>query len=203
MKNKILILSGILLIFFIAVLATNNIYWLDFTVYTLLKNIMNPVTTNIFKAITVLGSFGIIIITVILCFTIKNKKIVATVLINLAMVLILNQSIKYIIQRDRPVENQMILATGYSFPSGHTMTSIAFYGYLTYLIHTFSKNKKIKIASYIFFSLLILLIATSRIYLGVHYASDILAGVIITLIYLDIYIYSLEKINFIKNKKKK
>lgn len=76
---------------------------------------------------------------------------------------------------------------GYSFPSGHSMISAAFYGFLIYLIYKKVKNKKFKITLIIVLSILIVSIGISRIYLGVHYTSDVLAGFTVSVSYLIIY----------------
>jgi len=94
--------------------------------------------------------------------------------------------LKFIFVRPRPFEWMLIEETGYSFPSGHAMVSMAFYGMLVYLIWQtkISLNKK-KIWT-IVLSVLILLIGISRIYLGVHYVSDIIGGFTLSLSYLII-----------------
>ena len=96
-------------------------------------------------------------------------------------------------QRPRPSKFQIISEKGYSFPSGHSMVSMAFYGLLIYLIYKYIKNKKLKYSLIVTLSILIFLIGISRIYLGVHYASDVIAGFCISLSYLMIYINVLKK----------
>lgn len=73
------------------------------------------------------------------------------------------------------------------------MVAMGFYGFLIYLTYMNIKNKKIKYPLIIFLSILILLIGISRIYLGVHYATDIIGGFIIGIIYLTLYIKYLYK----------
>ena len=80
----------------------------------------------------------------------------------------------------------IIEESGYIFPSGHSMASMAFYGFIIFLVWKYVKTNKKWIYT-IVLSLLILLIGISRIYLGVHYASDVLAGFILTLAYLIIF----------------
>ena len=68
------------------------------------------------------------------------------------------------------------------------MVSMAFYGFLIYLIYKNVKNKYIKVISILLLSTLIFLIGASRIYLGVHYASDVIGGFLLAISYLALYI---------------
>ena len=150
--------------------------------------------TPIAKVITILGSAVFLIaLTIILIIVIKNKKIGLSIFLNLSFVTILNQLLKRILQRPRPNEFRIIEETGYSFPSGHSMVSMAFYGYLIYLIYKYVKNKYIKWGLITLLSILIVSIGTSRIYLGVHYTSDVLGGFLIAVSYLIIYISWVKK----------
>lgn len=132
--------------------------------------------TGFYKIFTYLGSiYALIVVCLLVVIFCKNKKIKLFSIINLAVVSIGNLLIKFILQRPRP--SVIIIAeTGFSFPSGHTMMSMAFYGLLIYFIIKFCKNKPLKILSSIFIYLVIVMIAYSRIYLGVHYFTDIIGG---------------------------
>ena len=145
--------------------------------------------TPIMKIVTFFGGATCLIgLTIILFIIIKNKKIGLVIGINLITITILNQLFKFILQRPRPTEYRIINETGYSFPSGHSMISMAFYGFLIYLIYKYVKNKKLKYISITLISILIIFIGISRIYLGVHYTSDVLAGFLFSISYLIIYI---------------
>lgn len=90
---------------------------------------------------------------------------------------ILNRILKHLVQRPRPEEVlHLILQGGYSFPSGHSASSFAFYAMLIYLINAHVENKRAATALTAVLSVIILLIGTSRIYLGVHYPTDVLGG---------------------------
>ena len=159
------------------------------------------VSTPIAKFITNFGgAIFVISLTTILFFVIKDKKIGISIITNLGIVTILNQIIKFIMQRPRPTEFRIIEETGYSFPSGHSMVSLAFYGYLIYLIYKYINNKHLKRTLIIVLSVLICIIGVSRIYLGVHYTSDVLGGFLISFAYLIIYIELVNKFVLEKNK---
>ena len=144
--------------------------------------------TNIAKFISNFGGvYLIIVITVAVFIIVKNKKIGGLITLNLAISVILNVILKNILQRERPTEYRLIEETGYSFPSGHSMVSMAFYGFIIYLIYKYVKNNKIKYTLISVLTFLIILIGISRIYLGVHYTSDVLAGYLISIAYLILY----------------
>lgn len=139
------------------------------------------------------GAIFLGVLVVALFIIIKNKKIGASIFSNLVIITVLNQLLKRILQRPRPTEFRIVEETGYSFPSGHSMVSMAFYGYLVYLIYKYVKNKYIKWTSITILSILIILIGISRIYLGVHYTSDVVGGFLISIAYLIIYINIMDK----------
>lgn len=156
--------------------------------------LISDFATPIAKFITNFGgAIFLIIATIILFILIKNRKIGISIISNLAVVTILNQLLKNILQRPRPTEFRIVEETGFSFPSGHSMVSMAFYGYLIYLIYKYVKNKYLKWILIVLLSILICTIGISRIYLGVHYTSDVLGGFLISISYLVIYISAVNK----------
>lgn len=164
--------------------------YIDDTVYNYISNnIINENRTKVVKLITNITSpIGVILSAVILIIIIKNKKIKISLAIDLLGVTIINNLLKVIIARDRPNINRLVTETGYSFPSGHSITSMVFYGYLIYLIYKYIDTKKIKIPLIIILSLLIVTIGFTRIYLGVHYTSDVIGGFLLGVAYLIIFI---------------
>ena len=156
--------------------------------------LISDFATPIAKFITNFGgAIFLIALTIVLLVLIKNKKIGISIFSNLVIVTILNQLLKAILQRPRPTEYRIVEETGYSFPSGHSMVSMAFYGYLIYLIYKYVKNKYIKWISIVLLSILVCSIGISRIYLGVHYTSDVLGGFLISMSYLVIYVSAVNK----------
>ena len=162
---------------------------LDMVVYRLvILNLRSEPVTAIMKVITNLSSVYVLIaITIGIFLFVKNKKVGLCVASNLIITTLLNQLLKYIIQRPRPDGYRLIAESGYSFPSGHSMVSMAFYGLIIYLIWKMVKNKKIKYISCGILGLLIPMIGFSRIYLGVHYASDVIGGFAISIVYLLLF----------------
>ena len=188
-KNYKLIIIFICSIIFIAILEDiyeNEQLTMDTQIYkAVVLNLRTEWLTNIMKVITNIGgAYVLIIISILSIILIKDKKIGIAITSNLLIVTALNILLKNIIERPRPEGYRLILETGYSFPSGHSMVSMAFYGFIIFLIWKKVKNIKLKYISTIILSILIPLIGFSRIYLGVHYASDVLGGFAIALIYL-------------------
>ena len=157
--------------------------------------LISDFVTPIAKFITNFGgAIFLSIATVMLFLFIKNKKIGLSIISNIVIITVLNQLLKRILQRPRPTEFRIVEETGYSFPSGHSMVSMAFYGYLIYLIYRYIKNKYVKRTLITILSILICLIGISRIYLGVHYTSDVLGGFLLSISYLVVYISSIKKL---------
>jgi undecaprenyl-diphosphatase len=125
----------------------------------------------------------------------NDKKKASLISINLILVFLINTLIKWIVHRPRPDEiMRLIEESGYSFPSGHSMISMAFYGYITYLIYKHVKDKKKRTIYCLLLLFLIFMIGLSRIYLGVHYLSDVLGGFALSVSYLMIFIIISPKI---------
>ena len=188
-KWIVLFLCIILIIGIIQDLLNKEIDKLDVAGYNMVSEyLISDNVTPIAKAITQLGGAIFLIgLSITLAIVIKNKKIGNLIWVNIAISTLLNQILKFIIQRPRPTEFRIIDERGYSFPSGHSMISATFYGFLIYLIYKNVKNKYLKYSLIIMLVILILLIGTSRIYLGVHYTSDVLAGFLIAISYLIIF----------------
>ena len=166
--------------------------------YNIVSNLISDNLTPLVKMITWFGSATcLILLTVILFVIIKNKKAGLLIGTNLVIITILNQTLKSLLQRPRPTGFRIINETGYSFPSGHSMISMAFYGFLIYLIYKNVKNKYLKFTLIIILIILIISIGLSRIYLGVHYTSDVLAGFLLSIAYLIFYCNVVDKVLYV------
>ena len=174
-----------------------DIYGYDLVSKFLISDFVTPIAKNITH---LGGAIFLITLSLILLLIIKNKKIGILIWLNLGISVLLNQALKFSIQRPRPTEFRIINESGYSFPSGHSMVSAAFYGFLIYLIYKNVKNKYLKWSLITLLSLVILTIGISRIYLGVHYTSDVIAGFLISISYLIIFIHFAK--DFMKNEQK-
>ncbi|ART76652.1 hypothetical protein B4U37_11645 [Sutcliffiella horikoshii] len=95
---------------------------------------------------------------------------------NLVGVRLLNTLLKTIFSRDRPSLDHVVEAGYYSYPSGHSMNSMAFYGAIAYLCYWMIKKSWLRNTLMIFCFVLIGLIGFSRVYLGVHYPLDVFGG---------------------------
>ncbi|MBR5227800.1 MAG: phosphatase PAP2 family protein [Clostridia bacterium] len=156
-----------------------------------------------FKYITEVGDIWILLLVVLISFTVTKKYYYAICTFsNLAGITVLNYILKNIFQRGRPEELFKITETGFSFPSGHTAVSTAFYSYILYLILKNCKNKWIKGISIITLPILIVTIGISRIYLGVHYPTDVIGGIIIGITYTIMFIHIVHDSNIFKKKGK-
>lgn len=189
-KIFVLLMCLICILIIVMDLLQQKIIEKDMFVYNFIAtHFISDFSLPIVKFITNLGSATFIVLSsILLLLTIKNKLTGLIIFLNSALCGALNQILKMIVQRPRPVGYRLIEESGYSFPSGHSMVSAAFYGFLIYLVYKNIKNKYVKYIIITILSLLVLCIGISRIYLGVHYASDVLAGFLISICYLIIFI---------------
>lgn len=192
MKRRIVCIISFILFLVTVILITNDNKYFDNYIINLFKY-KSDILTNIMKIITFLGSaLSIILLTVLLIIVVNGKRNKILILINVIVTTLLNQLLKNVFQRGRPIDS-IIEESGYSFPSGHSMVSMAFYGFLIYLVY--KSNIKYKGLIIGLLSVLIVLIGISRIYLGVHYPTDVIGGFTLSLSYLLLFI-DITKPNF-------
>lgn len=139
------------------------------------------ILTNVMYVITNFGSPYVLLLgSAILCVYLYNKK-KKDVLIFLTIFstgVVINFLLKEFFQRPRPDQFQLLTEYGFSFPSGHAMNSFVFYSAVAYFILRSSKNIKLSFIASLVCAAIITAIGASRVYLGVHYLSDVLAGYI-------------------------
>ena len=198
MKKRILIISTfILFILFLMLYLFNKVNFLDTFIYDLIISLKSNSFTKFMKFITFLASTKFITSIVILLFILSFFKGKLPLIINWIILgeVFINNIIKVLVRRERPIIINMVTENTFSFPSGHTMAAVVFYGFLIYLIKKSKLDKKYKILVSIILSLLIILIMMSRIYLGAHYFSDVIAGASLATSYLLLLIDILERRN--------
>lgn len=182
------VITAILAIVVTINVKNGRILELDLNIYKFFsENIINDKLTPIVKVITHIGGakivFVLTVLAIILIKGLKNKLFLLTGIVGTAG---LNVVLKHIIQRERPNINRLIPEKGYSFPSGHSMMSMAFYGMLIFLIFKYVKNTALKWTLIVILTILLSTIGITRIYLGVHYPSDVIGGFLVSLTYLFI-----------------
>lgn len=182
-------LSLIIFIILSILVLTKKDIFLDSFVYEFISKYITDNLTSIVKCLTYIGS-GIVVIgiTIFVFIFFKNKKYSLYMTINLVLITILQLILKSVFSRERPTDINLIEETGYSFPSGHSLTAMAFYGFIIYLIHISNISKRSKIILTTLFTVLIIVTGLSRVYLGVHYFTDVCGGFTFSLAYLIIYI---------------
>ena len=143
----------------------------------------SPSLTSYFKFVTNVGDFyGYLIVLgiflVVSLFVFKRWKFVAQATLVLALATVSNMMLKRFIDRARPGIEHLVSVETLSYPSGHAMSAMAFYGFLIFLVTKFDIHRIAKVLILTVLVLLILSIGISRIYLGVHFPSDIAGGFI-------------------------
>ncbi|MFE1245654.1 phosphatase PAP2 family protein [Fictibacillus sp. NPDC058756] len=152
----------------------------DQVIIQYVSNIRTETLTEIMKFITFLGGKTILTLLLIgslVWLIVRRKNYWGAIFYIIAVAGggLLNLGLKHWFGRVRP-ENSLIIEQGFSYPSGHSMGSLIYYGFLGYLVIRSQRGRSLKLLLGIGFITLILLIGFSRIYLGVHYPSDVLAG---------------------------
>jgi undecaprenyl-diphosphatase len=139
--------------------------------------------TNYFIAVTNIGDvYGYLVIfgacSLLFYLIFKSWSHVLQLSLVLFLALSSNLALKEMVDRQRPTLEHLVTVETLSYPSGHAMTAMAFYGFLIYMFSTFRIGLFFKILIAIALSLFILSIGISRIYLGVHFPSDVAGGFI-------------------------
>lgn len=152
----------------------------DQVIIQYVSNIRTETLTEIMKFITFLGGKRILTLLLIgslAWLIVKRKNYWGAIFYIIAVAGggLINLGLKHWFGRVRP-EESLIVEQGFSYPSGHSMGSLIYYGFLGYLVIRSQRGRSLKLLLGIGFITLILLIGFSRIYLGVHYPSDVLAG---------------------------
>jgi len=146
-----------------------------------IQSLRNPSRTVFFQFVTELGdrlTYILLSLGIALFFYLRfgNWKFTLQTIIVLILSSFSNLILKRVINRERPDLEHLVAVSTLSYPSGHAMSAMAFYGFLIYLSFRFKLSLLFRSFIVILLGILILLIGVSRIYLGVHFPSDVLAG---------------------------
>jgi len=148
----------------------------------------SPALTEIMKIFSLLGSVAFLAalgacVSIILIL-LRWKRAVVLFLITMVGEILIELAMKSLFHRARPEPFfNYPLPSSFSFPSGHALGSFCFYGILAWLVAARLQNRALKIVIWTSAILLVALIGISRIYLGVHYPSDVAAGYLTALIW--------------------
>lgn len=161
------------------VLTSDVIVSVDLRIANLLAYFRSPELTKVFLWITLLGKLQIVIGSAVIASIIlwfwKKRDYIIYLWLALATDGLFNYFGKLLIHRDRP-SNPFYIENSFSFPSGHAMIAVIFYGFLAYILIRHMKNWKHKVNVFFAVLIIILAIGLSRLYLGVHYVSDVWGG---------------------------
>ena len=206
-QNNWYLAGSVSLVFFMILGYTVKFYestlsFIDQPLTTAIRGTLTDTKTSFFTGVTQLGSsIGLMILLLITCLLLlkfKRKAEALWLLVNVGLIASLgNYLIKFLFQRPRPSIEHLVYANHYSFPSGHSMASILFYGTLIIISQLVIKNKIVRLISQLILGSLILLIGLSRVYLGVHYPTDIIGGYLLGLSWLLATYPSFQKQRFI------
>ena len=206
MKNKlwwmfilfcILPLAGFITITY---LVTNGrVLPLDEALLNMVKPLESASFTKFMNFFSHLGSTGPVIVLSCIFLAIlfilyrKKDEVLLFVIVSLGSTG-MNQALKFVFKRERPFE-QLIAENGFSYPSGHTMAAVSLYGIVTFLFWRHVKKVWGRILLIVLSTLMISLIGFSRVYLRVHYPSDIVAAFCVSgmWLFITIWIYQYVK----------
>ena len=188
-RTLLLLATALIFVLLLEEVAEGEIMQLDVYAYRFfVQTLRSEGVTPIMEGFTSLAALPVVIVTTCVIAALAPGKAPGwCVCANLVGAVALNQVLKYLIQRPRPDGFRLATEVGYSFPSGHSMVSMAFYGLIIWMIWRYHKRDIMRLVWCAVFGLIIVMVGISRIYLGVHYASDVIAGFCVSTVWLVFY----------------
>ncbi|MFB5192600.1 phosphatase PAP2 family protein [Alicyclobacillus fastidiosus] len=186
-KTRSLFSSVVFLLSFLATFAIfveklelHKLLGFDMKIIRLVQSRIDRPNTRLMKWFTFLGSplpVSIFVAFATFVLLVKGRRReAASILVANAAGVGFNEVLKSIFRRRRPDIHRLVLERGYSFPSGHSMGSVIFYGTITYFICRGIRNALLKAVTCVVGMFMVFMTGISRIYLGVHYPSDVVSG---------------------------
>jgi undecaprenyl-diphosphatase len=203
---RVIIVAGLFLLAFLIFsfianeMVLENENNLDKVVFHKLAVITNPGMTQVMESITFFGSSyfllpAYIILSVYFLVFRKSRRLSMEVFAMGAISTVILFSLKAIFHRPRPIDPLVRKVMGFSFPSGHSFSSFTFFGLLIYILWNIEVNSTLRWILTVLFFLLACAVAFSRVYLHVHYASDVIAGFCLCIVWMVPSLWTVRKIN--------
>lgn len=201
---RLLVVGGIFIFSLLSFIAISNEMVLekennlDLIVFQQLKHLTNGTTTQVMLWITFFGSNyfllpAYLLLIIFFLYFKKDRRLSLDVTAIGITSTILLFSLKAIFRRDRPLDPLIQNVNGFSFPSGHSFCSFTFFGLLIYILWNQNMNRVLRWFASVFFFLFACAIAFSRVYLHVHYASDVVAGFCLCIVWLGLSFWLIRK----------
>jgi undecaprenyl-diphosphatase len=157
---------------------------IDKEVLLFIEDLRKPLLNGMAVDFTAMGSFTVIALLtalgLLIFYYLNRKKDMLYLFLGSVGSALLSSAFKNLLSRKRPTEvTRLVDVTSFSYPSGHSLSSAAFYLIITFLFFQYFKKIRTRFVFLVFFSSLIIGIGLSRIYLGVHYPSDVLGGILL------------------------
>ena len=191
-ENKRVVVLAVCAIVFVSLLEDvleGDLIRIDSAAYALIvERLRADWLTPVMEAVSALATpVSLVVFLLVIVAFAPGKRPGACAAVNLVLVFALNQALKFAIQRPRPDGFQLAAEQGFSFPSGHSMVAMAFFGLLAWMVWRYEPDRATRIGCVVAFGAIIVLVGVSRVYLGVHYASDVIAGFCVSLAWLAVY----------------
>jgi undecaprenyl-diphosphatase len=192
------IVSFLVFSFLAYTISAKEILQFDTAIITFIQGVESPGLTAVMKILSIIGDTPVVIILslVVLFFlykVLKHRSELVLFVVALSGSAILNLLLKYFFQRTRPEIHRLVEIEGYSFPSGHAMNACTVYTIIAFLLWHNIATKTGRTILIILSTIMILSIGISRIYLGVHYPSDIFGGYLASGFWITIAIWYFQK----------
>lgn len=185
----------------------DSLYRFDMGIIQVVQGSINDLSTKLLLLLTSLGSVkgnAVLVILFSIWFIWKKQYLSTAFLIFVTLSGgFVNRYLKWTFQRERPSLNPLVVENGFSFPSGHSMSSFILYGALMIIATRMTRYWNVRIPIYFVCGMMILLMGYSRIYLGVHYPSDVLGGYAAGGVWLIISAWVFNYVEFLGRKKKR